>query len=98
MKTMSAREAKNSFGAFLDSAQREPVVVTKRDRPVGVMFSMHDVPGIMEFADLMRSKINSGIENGLADAEAGRGHELNDDYVKILKLKLQERLNNKKNV
>jgi prevent-host-death family protein len=43
MKTISAKEAKNSFGAFLDSAQREPVMVTKRDRPVGMFLSMHDL-------------------------------------------------------
>jgi hypothetical protein len=28
--------AKNAFGKFLDMARREPVVVTKNDRPVGV--------------------------------------------------------------
>ena len=31
MKTMTAAQAKNSFGQFLDAAQREPVVVTKND-------------------------------------------------------------------
>ena len=28
---------------FLDAAQREPVVVTKNNRAVGVMFSMQDI-------------------------------------------------------
>ncbi len=42
MKVMSAREAKNHFGEFLDSARREPVVVTKNDRPVGIMISIED--------------------------------------------------------
>jgi hypothetical protein len=27
MKTISSREVQNSFGAFLDSAQREPVYI-----------------------------------------------------------------------
>jgi prevent-host-death family protein len=40
MKVMTARDAKNHFGEFLDSARREPVVVTKNDRPVG----NHDLP------------------------------------------------------
>ena len=42
MKVMSARDAKNHFGEFLDTARREPVVVTKNDRPVGIMISIED--------------------------------------------------------
>jgi len=34
VKTMTARDAKNRFGEFLDAARREPVVVTKNDRPM----------------------------------------------------------------
>lgn len=45
MKVMSARDAKNRFGEFLDSARREPVVITKNDRPVGVMISIEDAAG-----------------------------------------------------
>lgn len=42
MKTMTAREAKNHFGEFLDAARREPVVITKNNRPVGIMISIED--------------------------------------------------------
>ena len=42
MKVMTARDAKNHFGEFLDSARREPVVITKNDRPVGIMISIED--------------------------------------------------------
>ena len=42
MKTMTARDAKNRFGEFLDAASREPVIVTKNDRPVGIMISIED--------------------------------------------------------
>ncbi len=42
MKTMTSVEAKNRFGAFLDAMQREPVIVTKNSRPVGIMISMED--------------------------------------------------------
>jgi len=44
MKIMSARDAKNPFGKFLDSARREPVVVTRNDRPVGIMISSRTQP------------------------------------------------------
>ncbi len=47
MKVMSAREAKNHFGEFLDAARREPVVVTKNDRPVGIMISIEDAAGTL---------------------------------------------------
>jgi len=43
MKAMTAADAKNSFGSFLDTVQREPVVITKKNRPVGMMLSMQDV-------------------------------------------------------
>ncbi|MBS4097339.1 MAG: type II toxin-antitoxin system Phd/YefM family antitoxin [Sulfuricella sp.] len=42
MKVMTARDAKNHFGEFLDTAQREPVVITKNNRPVGIMISIQD--------------------------------------------------------
>lgn len=39
---MSAVEAKTHFGQFLDNAQRAPVLVTKKNRPVAVMLSIED--------------------------------------------------------
>ncbi|MFV8826045.1 type II toxin-antitoxin system Phd/YefM family antitoxin, partial [Thauera sp. WH-2] len=42
MRVMTAREAKNRFGEFLDASRREPVVITKNDRPVGIMVSIED--------------------------------------------------------
>lgn len=42
MKTMTARDAKTHFGELLDTMQREPVLVTKNNRPVGIMISIED--------------------------------------------------------
>ena len=92
MKTMTSKEAQNSFGAFLDTAQREPVMVTRRNRPVGVMLSMENLPAIFELADSMRETIKAGVEAGLADAKAGRGQELTDGYIADLKTELQARI------
>ena len=39
MKEVSSRIAKNQFGQLLESAQRGPVRVTRRGRPVGVLLS-----------------------------------------------------------
>jgi prevent-host-death family protein len=42
MKTMTAKDAKNKFGEMLDTTQREPVMLTKNDRPVAIVLSIHD--------------------------------------------------------
>lgn len=79
---MTSREAQNSFGSFLDTAQREPVMVTRHRRPVGVMLSMDNLPeAIFDLADSMREQIKAGVNAGLADAEAGRMQVLNDQLV-----------------
>ncbi|MFM8608506.1 MAG: type II toxin-antitoxin system Phd/YefM family antitoxin [Hyphomicrobiales bacterium] len=43
MKTMTAAKAKNAFGQMIEAAQREPVLITKQNRPVGVFMSIQDV-------------------------------------------------------
>lgn len=48
MKVMTAREAKNAFGTFIDTAQREPVLVTKRKRPMGMFISIQEIQNIPE--------------------------------------------------
>lgn len=95
MKVMTAKDAKNSFGTFLDTVQREPVVITKRDRPVGVMLSMDNVPAILELADSLNMQIRSGVAAGLVEAEAGLGREVTAAYVDELKAELTERIKSK---
>jgi prevent-host-death family protein len=64
MKTVTAADAKNRFGQFLDMAQREPVLVTKNDRPVGVFLSMQD------FEDsIWAGKAQAAHERGYASAD-----------------------------
>ena len=70
MKSIPASVAAKSFGSYLDAVQREPVVVTKKDRPVAVTMSMQDAAEFQEF------QIQRGIERGLADIEAGRFEEI----------------------
>lgn len=45
MQVISAKDAKLRFGELLDTMQREPVLVTKNNRPVGVFVSLKDVQG-----------------------------------------------------
>lgn len=96
MKTMTSKEAQNAFGHFLDTAQREPVMVTRHNRPVGVMLPLNNPSSIFELADSMRETIQAGVKAGLADSEAGRMHVLNDEYIADLQHRAQERITAKR--
>ena len=45
MQVITAKDAKSRFGELLATMQREPVLVTKNKRPVGVFLSLKDVKG-----------------------------------------------------
>ena len=72
MKTMSATAASKEFGRFIDAAQREPVLLTKKDRPVAVTVSVAD------WEELLSLRVERGIAAGLADVAAGRVVEMTD--------------------
>ena len=42
MLTLTSVEAQNRFGQLLDAAQREPVAITRRGRPVAMLVAMQD--------------------------------------------------------
>jgi prevent-host-death family protein len=72
MKTMSATLASKEFGRFIDAAQREPVLLTKKDRPVAVTVSVAD------WEELTALRIDRGIAAGLADVAEGLVTEMTD--------------------
>jgi prevent-host-death family protein len=39
MRTMTSLEAQNRFGELIDTSQREPVLITRRGRPVSFVIS-----------------------------------------------------------
>ncbi|MSP88098.1 MAG: type II toxin-antitoxin system Phd/YefM family antitoxin [Alphaproteobacteria bacterium] len=59
MKTLAAKKAKTSFDLLLDTAQREPVAITRNGRAVAVVLS------IAEFERYQ------GLENAWWAARAG---------------------------
>jgi len=67
MKVMTAKEAKNSFGLLIDTAQREPVLVTKRNRSVGVFLSIQDIEKIPELKNSLLDHIQEQSNNTLLD-------------------------------
>jgi prevent-host-death family protein len=42
LKSISARDAKNSFGMLIDAARAEPVTIEKHGRPVVVVMSVEE--------------------------------------------------------
>ena len=72
MKTVPATEAKNRFGAILDDAQREPIVIRRQDRDIAVVLSMADYErlrsgNIQAFLDLRDQVAAEAAGNGLTE-------------------------------
>lgn len=76
MKTMTAAQAKNAFGQFLDAAQRGPVLVTKNNRPVGVFLSIEDLEDTIWAERALRAHAE-----GYIGPEAS--HKLIDDLLNV---------------
>jgi prevent-host-death family protein len=96
MKSMTAAEAKNSFGKLLDTAQREPVLITKKNRPVGVMMSIEDLSSLTESEGaeagvsslellLERNRIRKRLAQAREDVAAGRVEEMDEAFFEELR-------------
>lgn len=48
MRTVSSAEAQNHFGELLDNAQREPITITRRGRPVAFIVSPQDMQDLQD--------------------------------------------------
>lgn len=79
MKTMTATTASKEFGLFLDTAQREPVVVTKQNRPVTVTLSYHD------WEEMVSARIERGLDAGITDIDQG-------NFTEITRTSAEERI------
>ena len=76
MKTVAATEAKNRFGAILDDAQREPVVIRRQDRDIAVVLSMADYERLRSgnakaFLELRNAVAAEAAAAGLTEAVLG---------------------------
>jgi prevent-host-death family protein len=68
MKTIASTEAKSNFGALIDTAQREPVTIEKKGRPVAVLMS-HE-----EYQSYERMKLDAlqrDLREGIRQADGG---------------------------
>ena len=71
MKTMPARDAKNHFGELLTTMQREPVLITKSGRPVGVLISIPDAANSL-LPELLLEKLPGYDQSLRAEIERSR--------------------------
>ena len=72
MKSVAATEANNRFGAILDDAQREPVVIRRQDRDIAVVMSMAEYErlragNIQAFLDLRNQVAAEAAANELTE-------------------------------
>lgn len=68
MKTVASTEAKSNFGALIDAAQREPVTIEKKGRPVAVVMSHEEYQAyqLMKLETLQRD-----LREGILQADKG---------------------------
>ncbi len=76
MKSMSAKDAKNGFGLLLDTAQREPVQIQKKGRPVAVIISQEEYDKL--------EAVRDGWWTAQAKKAAAGGHLSKKDSQKLL--------------
>ena len=65
MKVMTAKEAKNSFGIFIDTAQQEPVLIIKRKMPIGIFISIQEIENIPELKNTLLRDMDKKVNNPL---------------------------------
>jgi prevent-host-death family protein len=56
LKTLSAKDAKNSFGMLIDTARAEPVIVEKHGRAVVVVLSVEEYERLLAATRLTQAK------------------------------------------
>jgi prevent-host-death family protein len=47
MLTLTSVEAQNRFGQLLDAAQREPITITRRGRPIAMLIAAQDYAALL---------------------------------------------------
>jgi len=68
MKILTSVEAQNRFGELLDLAQRSPVTVTRRGRPVAFVVSPEEMRELLD-ARSRRSRAAVAFERYFRDAD-----------------------------
>lgn len=70
LRSMTSADAQNNFGALLDTAQREPVTITRRGRPVAMVVSATESQELVRqlMADRLATYLTNRTETAAASA------------------------------
>lgn len=71
MRVMTSVEAQNHFGELIDAAQREPVTITRRGRPVVYVVSQQEYDELTKRLAINQSQVD--IEKAKVAVAAFRG-------------------------
>lgn len=72
MITLAAKDARQGFGELLDSAQREPVTIEKKGRPVAVLMSVIEFQRLEALEDMMwEMQAKKAEQEGFLGTDAG---------------------------
>lgn len=85
MKTMTASVANREFGKYLDTVQREPVLLTKKNRPVAITMSIADAEELLQY------RVEAGIQKGLDDVAKGHFFEATPKNIVAMKERIKSR-------
>ena len=73
MRTMTSVEAQNRFGELLDAAQREPVIITRRGRPVVYVVSQQEYDAFTKSLEANKSQAEIAKAKAAIAAFRGKG-------------------------
>jgi prevent-host-death family protein len=73
MRTMTSVEAQNRFGELLDAAQREPVTITRRGRPVVYVLSQQEYDAFTHGVEEARQQTSLTVAQAAIAAFRGKG-------------------------
>lgn len=79
MITVTSVEAQNRFGQLIDSAQREPIVITRRGRPAAYIVSPQEMEELLE-ARRMRGQDQAQQHRQWANACAEGWNEVHAEW------------------
>ena len=105
MQIISAKEAKNTFGETLDIAQREPVLITKNNRPACLIVSIEEIKNthlaelfyleVKEdgYEEFVQKKVNASLDK--IEKEGSQEKSLDEVHSSIME-KVRLRLQGKR--
>jgi antitoxin Phd len=81
MIVVTSVEAQNRFGELIDRAQREPIEITRRGRPVAYVVSEHDLKAMQDVRKRREEAVNWYANYRRATATLPESAALTDEDV-----------------